>query len=468
MAKHRKRSPIQTEVAKRGGSGLAAAALSVTGLSTAVVTGTTAAVAPDVQLMNLVSAANSTSQFFAGSNYYGQNWTTVYGQQQVVPFFQGPQGIADAITNNAFQANSTGVTASGWGAGQTGTALGILAANDASNAPGDDDVLPTIGLVILDNNSNRAGGGFWTTYDTFAPLLFTSSAPSPNNLDLTVLDVAYEFNINSDAPVDPLNPFALGNSLAAYAFGYGQENRTLNITQDPGETPIYTDPEGNITPLERGHHYVVGSDGGIVSDTILPPNSDGTAVTTTYVTVDSGNLPLTRPLRLIPGGDIVANAIDPVMTDLVNAGYNDGKGLPSDPAIPANPTITRPWKPFSSLSALDAGNLSDEAQDGAVAGATTATDHLADPSKFITEPLKEIAKLPGLSTLTNSSVSSNSLASAKSAAPEAKSAATGSNNTERPRPLKAISDDFNSSLKKFADAVNPKKAAASETNDDAE
>ena len=58
-------------------------------------------------------------------------------------------------------------------------------------------------------------------------------------------------------------------------------------------------------------------------------DANGDPVTTIYMTVDSGNLPLTRPLRLIPGGDILANAIDPLMTDLVNAGYNDGlKGTP--------------------------------------------------------------------------------------------------------------------------------------------
>jgi hypothetical protein len=155
------------------------------------------------------------------------------------------------------------------------------------------------------------------------------------------------------------------------------------------------------------------------------------------------------------------------MTDLVNAGYNDGKGLSTDPAIPVNPTITRPMKPFSSLSALNSGDLQDEAQQGASAGAETFTGHLADPSSFITGPLGEIGKLPGLSTLTNSSVSSNSLASAKSAAPETKTATTGSSNSERPKPLKKIADDFNSSLKKFADAVNPKKAAP-ESNDESD
>lgn len=466
--KHRKRSHVQTEVAKRGGTGLAAAALSITGLSTAVVTGTTTAVAPNVQLMALVSAANSTSQFFAGSSYYGTDWTDVYGPQEVVPFFLGPQGLADAITAAQEGENQTGVTASGWGAGQTGTALGIIAANDATSPPGD-QVLPSIGLVILDNNSNRAGGGFWTTYYPFAPLLFTSADPSPNNLDVTVIDVAYEYNINSSAPVDPFNPFALGNSLAAYAFGYGAESRTLDITQeDPGAQPILTQPDNTEVPLERGHHYVVDSDGYVIDDITLPPNADGTPVTTTYITVDSGNLPLTRVLRLIPGGDIVADTVDPVLTDLVNAGYNDGLGIEGNEAIPVNPAIPRPWKPFSSLSALDADDLGDSVEEGLEKGTDTAKADFADPSKFITKPIGEIAKLPVISTLTNSSVSQTNL-TAKSNASEQKTAAeTGSSKPDRPRPLKKISDDFNSSLKKFADSLKPKKPTSSETNEDPE
>jgi hypothetical protein len=475
--KHRKRSHVQTEVAKRGGTGLAAAALSITGLSTAVVTGTTAAVAPNVQLMALVSAANSTSQFFAGSSYYGTNWTTQYGEQQVVPFFRGPQGLADVINGVQVDDSQTGVTASGWGAGQTGTALGILDQNQ------NQDALDSIGLVILDNNTNRAGGGFWTTYAAFAPLLFTSADPTPSDLELggPLLDVAYEYNINSSAAVDPLNPFAIGNSLAAYAFGYGAENRGLQITQATDGGPLtYTAPDGTHTELVNGTHYVVDEDGDLlvvdpVNGTTSPTNTPGTLkdangdpVTTIFVTVDSGNLPLTRPLRLIPGGDILANAIDPVMTDLVNAGYNDGKGLSTDPAIPVNPTITRPMKPFSSLSALDAGDLQEDAQDGATAGATTAFENIGNPSNFITKPLGEAAKLPFLSTLTNSSVSGNSLTplAAKNGATQNTSAATGSN-SERPRPLKKIADDFNSSLKKFADAVNPKKAAP-ESNDESD
>ena len=96
--KHHKRSRVRSSVAQRGGTGgLAAAAVSATSLSTAFVTGTTPAVAPAVELMALVTPANSTSQFFAGTTYYGTNYEDQYGPQQVVPFFLGPQGIADAI-----------------------------------------------------------------------------------------------------------------------------------------------------------------------------------------------------------------------------------------------------------------------------------------------------------------------------------------------------------------------------------
>ena len=64
------------------------------------------------------------------------------------------------------------------------------------------------------------------------PLLLTTVDPTPTDLPgLTVLDVGYEYNINGDAPIDPFNPFTLGNSLAAYAYGYGQESTALNITQ---------------------------------------------------------------------------------------------------------------------------------------------------------------------------------------------------------------------------------------------
>ncbi len=202
--KHHKSSrPAAVLAAVVAPGGLAAAAVAATSLSTAVVTGTTTAAAPSVDLLALITPANSTSQIFAGTTYYGTDYTQEgYGTQQVVPFLAGPQGIANAISAADGDPRGIVVLASGWGAGQTGTALGNLAENDA-NPANDDPALTDVDLVILDNNTNRAGGGFWTTYDIFAPLLLTSNAPTPSDLGVHILDVGYEYNINGDAPTDP-------------------------------------------------------------------------------------------------------------------------------------------------------------------------------------------------------------------------------------------------------------------------
>ena len=137
----------------------------------------------------------------------------------------------------------------------------------------------------------------------------------------TILDVGYEYNINGDAPTDPTNLFSLGNSLAAYVYGYGRRanrrmfrRRRSTRRKAPTRTALH-------------HHYVVDENGDVHHGTTLPGS------TTTYVTFDSEHLPLLRPLRLVPGGDIVADALDPTLTELVDAGYQDGE-IDTDP-IPA-------------------------------------------------------------------------------------------------------------------------------------
>ena len=90
-------------------------------------------------------------------------------------------------------------------------------------------------------------------------------------------------------------------------------------------------------------------------------NEDGTQAeppipldgsTTTYVTFKSKHLPLVKPLLLIPGGEIVADLVEPILTVLVNAGYKDNQPIPQDPRVP------RPMGLFPSASetteALDA------------------------------------------------------------------------------------------------------------------
>ncbi len=257
----------------------------------------------------LVTPANSTAQIFASSDYYGVDWIGRYGQPQVVPFFLGPQGIVTAVDRNRADQGGVAVLSSGWGAGQASTALGLM--HDA-----DDPALQNVRLMVLDNNTNRAGGGFWTSYPTLAPLLLTSAQPTPDDTPVPVVDTAYEYNINSDAPTYPLNVVADANSLMAYLYDYG------------GQAGAPMPPEALQPPAPgaQHYHYVVAPDGSIAETIPVDGNI-------TYVTFRSDGLPLLRPLRSVPGGNVVADALEPAATALVNAGYQDGAPIPRDPGV---------------------------------------------------------------------------------------------------------------------------------------
>jgi hypothetical protein len=334
-----------------------AAAVSATGLTTALTTGT-ATVAP-VKLAALITPANSTAQIFASSDYYGVNWVQQYGQPQVVPFFLGPQGIVTAIDSNANDPSGIAVLASGWGAGQTSTALALMAASN-------DPALNNIKTVVLDNNTNRAGGGFWTTYWMFAPLLGTSAAPTPNNLNVPIVDVAYEYNINSDAPTYPIDVLADLNSLAAYIYGYGGQS-SARLPNPPGG-------------LQPGTHYVVAPDG---TYTTYPATGN-----ITYVTFESDGLPLLRPLQLIPGGNILVDALQPTVTALVDWGYKDNQPIPQDPGV------TRPvgLLPSASEDATAIHQLQASVPQGVRAGAAAAQQDVSSPASLVTGPVSEVRR----------------------------------------------------------------------------
>ena len=312
------------------------------------------------ELAALITPANSTAQIFASSDYYGIDWTSKYGQPQVVPFFTGPRGIVNAIDRNSGDPNGVVVLASGWGAGQTGTALAKMQAAD-------DPALQDVRLVVLDNNTNRAGGGFWTTYPMFAPLLLTSAAPTPSDTTVPVVDTAYEYNINSDAPTYPINLLADVNSLVAYAYGYGGQ----------ASAPMPDEALEPVAPGARHYHYVVAPNGTVVQKYPVDGNI-------TYVTFQSDGLPLVRPLRMIPGGNILADAIEPAATVLVNAGYQDNTPIPTDPGVPRPAGLL----PLATNNAVVAQHLPGAARQGL----TAAPRDLPSPAAVVSSPLRGAAK----------------------------------------------------------------------------
>jgi len=362
--KHRRPSRRRSKAVRRWAPSLTAAAVSATSLTTALTTGTTVTVSPAVELTALITPANSTAQIFASSAYYGVDWSR-YGSPQVVPFFLGPQGIVNAIDSNAGDPSGIVVLSSGWGAGQTSTALALMQANN-------DPALNDLRLVVLDNNTNRAGGGFWTTYWMFAPLLLTSAQPTPNNTGVPILDVAYEYNINSDAPTYPIDLFSDANALAAYLYGYGGQS-TAQLPNVPGG-------------LQPGTHYVVAPDG---TYTTYPATGN-----ITYVTFESDRLPLVRPLLLLPGGAILADAVEPTLTVLVNAGYQDSQPIPHDPGITRPVGLLPPMAQTTAAIQQLPGALQQGVQDGTPAAQTD----LASPTNLVTGPISEITKTAGLVT----------------------------------------------------------------------
>lgn len=353
-AKHRK-SRRRHSPAKRGWvPSLAAAAVTATSLTTALTTGTTVTVAPAVELTALITPANSTAQIFAGSDYYNYNWTP-YGDPQVVPFFLGPQGIAAAIRSNADDDPNTQsivVLSSGWGAGQTSTALDLI-----KNDPARKDIK----LVVLDNNTNRAGGGFWTTYWMFAPLLLTSSEPTPSNIDVPVLDVGYDYNINGNAPTYPVNLLSDVNSLVAYAYGYGGEATA------PVPAALINNPPAAGA---QHYHYILDEQGNEIDKIPVSGNI-------TYVTFKSDHLPLVKPLLLIPGGKLVADGIEPVLTVLVDAGYKDNQPIPNDPSVP---------RPMGLIPVKESITALQRLPGAVVEGVHNVQHDLSSPGEIFTTP----------------------------------------------------------------------------------
>jgi len=242
--------------------------------------------------------------------------------------------------------------------------------------------------------------------------------------------------VNGNAVTYPANVVSDVNSLVAYFYGYGT-----------GTNQELPDVPGGLRP---GKHYIVAPDGNY--RTVDLPGG----VTTTYVTFESDGLPLVRPLLLLPGGDILAATLEPALTEIVNAGYKDNEPIPDDP------TATRPMGllPTTETSTMLA-NLPGAIQQGLQDGADTAQEDFADPANFITKPIGEAAKLPGISSLTNLSQSTSALTSlgAKNAATQ-KAPAASTSSTDRPRPFKKFADDVKSSPDKLA------KKPAKSSNDE--
>lgn len=292
-----------------GGRAVPASLLGGMALATAATLGATQPMTA-VQLSALIIGASSTNP--GGdrvADFYGGLYRQGQDEPVVANFFTGPFGIYRTIQERSGDDDNV-VLSSGWGAANASL---LLTYGKLTHDP----VVTQPTLYVLDNNVASPNGGFGTRLPLFA-LIGVNPIPTPTDPGVPVVNVVYEYDINSNVPAYLWNAPAMANSLMAYL------DRRLN--QDSLDFPI--DAEGNVRDCDATCHQTLDSGGTVVRQT-----ADGTVRIskvddTTYVGYESENLPLVSPLRAFgEPGNLLADAATPALRAVVDYGYPDNDPL---------------------------------------------------------------------------------------------------------------------------------------------
>lgn len=292
-----------------GGRAVPASLLGGMALATAATLGATQPMTA-VQLSALIIGASSTNPGGDGvADFYGGLYRQGQDEPVVANFFTGPFGIYRAIQDRSGDDDNV-VLSSGWGAANASL---LLTYGKLTHDP----VVTQPTLYVLDNNVASPNGGFGTRLPFFA-LIGVNPIPTPTDPGVPVVNVVYEYDINSNVPAYLWNAPAMANSLMAYL------DRRLN--QDSLDFPI--DAQGNVRDCDATCHQTLDSGGTVVRQT-----ADGTVRIskvddTTYVGYESENLPLVSPLRAFgEPGNLLADAATPALRAVVDYGYPDNDPL---------------------------------------------------------------------------------------------------------------------------------------------
>ena len=279
------------------------------------------AVSWPVDLSAVVTPGSATNWNATGiDKFYGLDWNSMPGPAVTGPGVYGPTAVATfhllkdyiqvAAIDTALKTNPAPnvVVSSGRGAGNASALI-------SQYAKSGDPTLQTTNW-ILDNNIDRPNGGYATRYPAWS-IFNVNPVPTPTDTGAPIIDVGYEYAWNSDAPQYALNVVALLNSITEYAYRYGKQDVTTlpaPLLSPDGTTVNFDAPPG---------HYIVDTDGSYTFEPLSAGN------TTVYVTYKSKGLALLRPLRDVGGaiGNIVADAVEPVLKVIVDAGYPDNNPL---------------------------------------------------------------------------------------------------------------------------------------------
>jgi hypothetical protein len=266
---------------------------------------------PDFPGQPLFSGYNPVVQVTTEDNDYYQGLTQGVGQLN-----QGiTQQLADGNNVVVF-----GYSESSSVATQEIINLDALAAGQQLN-PAD------LSFVLAEDLSNPNGG-------ILARFPFTGLPATPSDSPYPTDIYTLEYSGVADFPNDPLDPFALLNSMAGYVF--------LHPFLLPG--------------------WPTSFDTSALADAVQEPTSSGYDGATEYFLIPTQDLPLLAPLRAIPLlGPAWADLIQPDLRVLVDLGYD--RADPSDVATPVDLSIPN----FDWTTILQ--NLELGAQQGLIAAA---------------------------------------------------------------------------------------------------
>ena len=280
--------------------------------------------ASPVDLAALIVVGSSTNpsgagvEDFFGGKFNNPLYTGPNGDDIVhVNFLSGPLGIKQALEANAGEHNA--VIASGWGAANLSL---LMLLHDA-------DLSKTV--VVLDNDVAAPDGGFGTRYPWFA-LIGVNPFPTPSETTaLAAVNTSYEYDYNSSAPADVLNPLAAVNSLVAYLYRHLNQAE-LDLPVNPDGTPAVS-CGANTCAITQSGKTLDCADARCTSPEDRITAYVTTRGNTTYVTYTSDGLPLANLIRTVPVfGDQIADLTEPLLKLAVDSAYFDGNPIPKDPS----------------------------------------------------------------------------------------------------------------------------------------
>jgi PE-PPE domain len=275
-----------------------------------------------VDLAALIVVGSSTNWDGAGvpDFFHGKFNTPTYTGPKgdditYVNFLAGLPGIKAALEANAGEPNL--VMAGGWGAANVGYLL-------ASGDPAFNDA-----VVVMVGDVARPDGGFGTRYPWFS-LIGVNPIPTPSDVPaLRAVNTGSEYDYNSNAPADVLNPIAALNALVGYLDGRLRQSE-LDLPVNVDGTPSVT-CDANTCAITTSGAVLACTDARCTS----PEDRITTYVTTrgntTYVTYTTEELPLTRLIRQLLG-DRIANIANPLLKLAVDSAYYGGNPIPTDPS----------------------------------------------------------------------------------------------------------------------------------------